>query len=485
MSCTARPSCLLSAQTARAASLARVVATRVVVAAFAAFCLACGGESTAPGPAASVTVAAPAPSLASGTTLQLSADVADANGRRVPATALAWSSSNPLVARVDDAGMVTGIRAGTAEITASAGAAVGRVTLQVVPGAPARIEVAPVADVEVGATATLVGRVTDAAGNVRAGDAVAWQSLTPGVATVQGATLRGIAPGTATLAATAGALTAQTSVTVLTPLVAGVITQNATWTLAGSPYRLSTSDWPAVAHGVTLTIEPGVVVRSANPMLTVALQVFGALRAVGTAAAPVVFDGFTVLTSVPPGASPTPPPSLTVERALARNGAIVAIASGTGTVRESRFTSGAGVGVSNPAGPVVVERNVFQNASGVDLVLAHAYDVTVRHNLFTGAAPTGSLRPNGIQVRQAFAESALLIRDNTFADVGASAFRLDRYVLIPTIDARQNFWGTTTPAAIEQLIVDRADDPNVTARVLYDPPLTGPSPATPAAVRGP
>jgi hypothetical protein len=66
--------------------------------------------------------------------------------------------------------------------------------------------------------------------------------------------------------------------------VSGAISQDTTWTLANSPYVL-TGD-VTVNAGVTLTIEPGVVVMGWS---NVELQVLGHLEAVGSESAPITF----------------------------------------------------------------------------------------------------------------------------------------------------------------------------------------------------
>ncbi|MFH1168123.1 MAG: hypothetical protein V1852_29250, partial [Pseudomonadota bacterium] len=70
--------------------------------------------------------------------------------------------------------------------------------------------------------------------------------------------------------------------------VSGSISSSTTWTLAGSPYIL-TGDI-TINAGVTLTIEPGAVVRLGDNM---SLWVNGTLNAVGTSSSYITFTGTT------------------------------------------------------------------------------------------------------------------------------------------------------------------------------------------------
>lgn len=81
--------------------------------------------------------------------------------------------------------------------------------------------------------------------------------------------------------------------------VAGQITSDTTWTVAGSPYVL-TGD-VEVGPGVTLTIEPGVAVRTDFRKL----QVYGRLQAFGTAENHITFESVRITQS--PGTSNTTP----------------------------------------------------------------------------------------------------------------------------------------------------------------------------------
>jgi len=72
-------------------------------------------------------------------------------------------------------------------------------------------------------------------------------------------------------------------------IVGGLIGTNTTWALAGSPYIIGTSS-VTVAPGVTLTIDPGVVVKV--DLWSKYLYVNGALHARGDAAHPIIFTSY-------------------------------------------------------------------------------------------------------------------------------------------------------------------------------------------------
>lgn len=82
------------------------------------------------------------------------------------------------------------------------------------------------------------------------------------------------------------------------------ITENTTWTLAGSPYRLffDGQKRPTVAAGIALTIEPGVKIIPQGSGAT-AMEIQGVLNAVGTAVAPIIF---TSIADADDSASTTP-----------------------------------------------------------------------------------------------------------------------------------------------------------------------------------
>jgi uncharacterized protein YjdB len=80
-----------------------------------------------------VLVAPPTASIAVGAGVTLTATPVDAGGTPLPGRPVTWSTSDASVAIVSSAGRVTGLRAGTATITATSGTATGTATVTVTP----------------------------------------------------------------------------------------------------------------------------------------------------------------------------------------------------------------------------------------------------------------------------------------------------------------------------------------------------------------
>src|SRR3989442_1775647 len=155
-------------------------------------------------PVASVTVSPATANVFVGATTQLSAVTKDAAGSVLSGRVISWTSSNTAIATVSAAGLVTGVAAGSATITATSEGKSGTasVTVAIVPVASVTVSPAT-AVVLVGATVQLTTTLKDAAGNVLSGRSVTWASGTPAVATVSSTGLvTGVAARAATITAT-------------------------------------------------------------------------------------------------------------------------------------------------------------------------------------------------------------------------------------------------------------------------------------------
>jgi hypothetical protein len=171
-----------------------------------------------------ITVTPPAPSLAAGTTVQLTAEGHFSDGAVRPLTAgVAWSSS-AAAATVDDTGLVHGAAPGAVTITADVGGVAGTAAVTVTAATLASIAVTPTnPSVAAGLTRqlTATGTFTDNSVQDLTGQ-VTW-TATQAAATVSTAGLvTAVTPGSAKITATLGAVTGDTTVTVTSAVLATI-----------------------------------------------------------------------------------------------------------------------------------------------------------------------------------------------------------------------------------------------------------------------
>jgi uncharacterized protein YjdB len=178
-------------------------------------------------PVASVTVTPASPSIGVSQTVQMVATLRDANGAELTGRAVTWETSAGGIATVSASGLVTGVAAGQAVITARSEGQAGSttVTVQATPPAPvATVTVSPSAPtILVNGTVQMSATMKDASGNVLSGRAVTWATSASGTATVSASGLvTGVAAGSATITATSEGKSGSTTVTVQIPPVATV-----------------------------------------------------------------------------------------------------------------------------------------------------------------------------------------------------------------------------------------------------------------------
>jgi uncharacterized protein YjdB len=177
-----------------------------------------------PAPVATVTVTPNPASVAVGATVQLTATLKDANGNTLTGRTVAWTTSNASFATVNaSTGLVTGVAAGSATITATSEGKSGTSAVTVVAGTPAPVATVTVtpnpASVAVGATVQLTATLKDANGNTLTGRTVAWTTSNASFATVNSSSglVTGVAAGSATITATSEGKSGTSAVTVTAP----------------------------------------------------------------------------------------------------------------------------------------------------------------------------------------------------------------------------------------------------------------------------
>jgi uncharacterized protein YjdB len=170
-------------------------------------------------PVASVTVSPASASLVVAQTVQLTATPKDANGNALSGRVVTWSSSNTAVATVSSAGLVRGVTAGSATITATSEGQSGTSAVTVTAAPVASVTVSPTsAAVQPGQTVQLTATTKDANGNTLTGRTVTWASNGTAAATVSASGLvTGVATGTAMITATSEGKTGTAMIAVGTP----------------------------------------------------------------------------------------------------------------------------------------------------------------------------------------------------------------------------------------------------------------------------
>jgi uncharacterized protein YjdB len=187
-----------------------------------------------PEPAA-VSVPSAVMALAVGDEAPIAAQVMDQDGRAMQGQAVVYSTDNASVATVGAGGMVRGVAPGTASITAASGSSTATVRVTVTAASMTVTLPRTTLALAVGGEAPVAAQVLDAGGRVLPGAALAYSTDNPSVATVgTDGTIRGVAPGTARIAATYGASAASVDVT--------VTSANVTIRLPGTTLALAVGD---------------------------------------------------------------------------------------------------------------------------------------------------------------------------------------------------------------------------------------------------
>lgn len=202
-------------------------------------------------PVAVVNVAPSTGQLVVGSSAQFLATALDAGGNVITGRPVTWNSSDPVIATVSAAGLVSGLSAGTLQLTATIGGVSGAASVTVSNAPVASVQVSPTsASLVVGATAQLVATARDSAGNSLLGRTTQWSSANPSVATVSGTGLvTGVGTGTVVVTATVDGVTASASLTVVEIPIASITI---------SPVG------PSVSAGFTTTLSATVTDANGN-----------------------------------------------------------------------------------------------------------------------------------------------------------------------------------------------------------------------------
>jgi uncharacterized protein YjdB len=151
-----------------------------------------------------------------------------------------WQSSNPAVATVSGAGVVTAASLGSTVITATSQSVAGTLLVSVVANTVRSILVVGPNTLAIGQTSALSAAAsTTTSGMQVVTDGVAWQSSKPDVASVsRDGVLTATAPGTTTISATYAGVTGSLTVTVVNLVVTSIAFFGPTTVTSGTPTQL-------------------------------------------------------------------------------------------------------------------------------------------------------------------------------------------------------------------------------------------------------
>ena len=257
------------------------------------------------------------------------------------------------------------------------------------------------------------------------------------------------------------------------------LTDDTTWTSAGSPYIIT--DTIVIPENVKLTIEPGVTV-TAQSSSGIMFIVNGGIQAHGEATNKIIFDGNRnssfFKTNHPIGQG-----FLDLDCCIIRNGLSAFWLDNTAYFNLTNSD------LSNlsqnsylwfPSNDTYIQYNTFTNCSGVQIGTDDYSSnptgmVYVQYNLFTDNI--GYIIDNFAS----YTVSKILANNNSFAQTSGVILTVEQTLSTADMDASQNFWGTSDTTIIDSMIYDKNDDPSCHSSINYLPILDAPDPDTPTA----
>lgn len=229
-----------------------------------------------------------------GRTLQLSADAYNTCKERLPYRTLRWSSRNPGIAAVNDAGLVSGVATGVTDVTVNTGNAwaLTSITVRELDLTPAKVGISDGASVQKGGKLQLSATAYNKYNEALAGVPIAWTSSNMQVARVDDTGLvTGRVDGTATIKAAAGGVARERAIRVYDPALVETVSLAcpAARTVVSAPVQCT-----ATGYSYTGTALGGAVFTwgSSNPaVLTVSPSGMVSPVAKGTANVTVSANG--------------------------------------------------------------------------------------------------------------------------------------------------------------------------------------------------
>ncbi len=231
---------------------------------------------------ASVDVTPASSDILVGETVQLTATPRSASGGTLAGRTVTWSSSNTTVASVVSSGVVTGVAAGQATITATSEGRSSTATVNVSERPVAAVEIDPAGPIDLFTTQSLQLAATtrDDQNNVLTGRTVTWSTDAAGVADVDSSgVVTAAGPGTAEISAEAEGVTGSVSVIVTDPGPVFISQVSPDPLVEGQAATLTGTGFSATPSFNTVTVDgvPATVTQASTTSLEITVPSFPCL----------------------------------------------------------------------------------------------------------------------------------------------------------------------------------------------------------------
>ena len=245
---------------------------------------ACSSKDSITSPAVVVTsvqVSLPPHTFYVGGSVQATVAVTDQNGNAMSGQAVNWSTSDATIATVTQTGLVSGVGAGSATITATVGTRQGSaaLTITLVPVASVLVTT-PTNALFVGQTQQLTAVAHDSAGNILTNRTITWATSDSTKARVSSAgTVTAVAAGSVSITATIGTQLGSASLQIsLVPVASVVVTPTTNALYVGQTQQLTATALDSIGNiltnrTVTWGTSDGTKVSVSNTGLVTAIGV--------------------------------------------------------------------------------------------------------------------------------------------------------------------------------------------------------------------
>ncbi|UZJ44972.1 hypothetical protein OOT55_02645 [Marinimicrobium sp. C6131] len=233
-----------------------------------------------------------------------------------------------------------------------------------------------------------------------------------------------------------------------------------------------------VAHNTTVNIQPGVNLEGDNRNFSV----FGIFKVEGAPNNNVRINNLHIV----PGNNSTSDPPFKIDLTfLSLRGGSLYYPTGNAIYGTLILTDSVIEGIPYvhlwyPVDDVTIARNIFIDTGGLSIGLSTGVNATVENNVFIRNQGSSTSSGYAVQSWATYDSSVLTVSKNSFLSTDRIAVELRPGHSNASMDARENYWGTTDEGIIESMIYDINDDLSATDQIPYTPYLSEPHPDTPA-----